>query len=79
MRRKSKTQFVKEERKTQLHLELFKVHCAATIHAKNASFHKNIFKCNFLNKKVTYPLFLKFAGFVPGSPHYQALDLTTTL
>jgi hypothetical protein len=25
-------------------LKLFKAHCAATINAKNASFHKNIFK-----------------------------------
>ncbi len=29
--------------------ELFEAHCAATINAKNASFHKKIFKHNFLN------------------------------
>jgi hypothetical protein len=42
LRRKSKTQFIKQERnrKTQSRaFEVFKAHCAATINAKNASFH----------------------------------------
>jgi hypothetical protein len=49
LRRKSKKQFVKQERNTQnakrnCAFELFKAHCAATINAKNASFHKKILK-----------------------------------
>ncbi len=57
LRRKSKTQFVKQERtrqKCNCAFELFKAHCAATtISAKNASFHQKVFKrkecsCNFL-------------------------------
>jgi hypothetical protein len=50
LHRKSKTQFVKQERKTQnakrnCTFELFTAHCAATINAKNASFHTHKFFC----------------------------------
>jgi hypothetical protein len=43
MCRKSKTQFVKQERKTQNAIALLNclAHCAVTINAKNASFSKN--------------------------------------
>jgi hypothetical protein len=49
LRRKSKTQFVKQERNTQYAklnyaFEKFKAYCGATINAKNASFHKKILK-----------------------------------
>ncbi len=37
---KSKMQFVKQERNTQKAI----AHCAATINAKNANFHKQIFQ-----------------------------------
>jgi hypothetical protein len=41
LRRKSKTQFVNQERNTQnAAFGLFKAHCATTIKANNASFHK---------------------------------------
>jgi hypothetical protein len=45
LRRKSKTQFVKQERNTQNGIALFnylKHICAATINANNESFHQNI-------------------------------------
>jgi hypothetical protein len=45
LRRKSKTQFVKQECNTQNVIALLnylKRICAATINAKNASFHQNI-------------------------------------
>jgi hypothetical protein len=32
--------------------KLFKAHCAATINAKNASFHKDIFKAQLFQQKV---------------------------
>jgi hypothetical protein len=59
---KQKTQFVKQEQyaKRNCAVELFKAHCAATINAKNTSFHKKIFvsaknaSATFLNKKVSY-------------------------
>jgi hypothetical protein len=48
LRYKSKTRFVNQEPNTQNAIarsfKLFKAHCATTIIAKNASFHKNIFK-----------------------------------
>jgi hypothetical protein len=51
LRRKSKTQFVKQDHNTQKRncaFELFKAHFAATINAKNAIFVKKFLKCNFL-------------------------------
>ncbi len=64
--------------------ELFKAPCATTVNAKNASFYKKISKCkqrklNFLSKKVTSYMTLKFAGFETRYPDNQELDLATTL
>jgi hypothetical protein len=45
LHRKSKKQFLKQDpqyAKRNRAFELFKAHCAATINAKNASFHKKI-------------------------------------
>jgi hypothetical protein len=52
LRCKSKTQFGKkraEHAKRNCAFELFKVHCATTINAKNASFHKQFLKRSFFN------------------------------
>jgi hypothetical protein len=44
LRRKSKMQFLKQERNTQNAIELFIVHCTAKINAKNEGSHKKIIK-----------------------------------
>ncbi len=65
--------------------ELFKANCAATINAKNASFHEKILKhkkCNgnFINKIFLSNVKLIFiVGIEPGSLELQALVLTTKL
>jgi hypothetical protein len=46
--------------------KLFKGHCTATINAKNANFHKNIFKAQLFKLKCLIPSkFLIFTGFQP--------------
>jgi hypothetical protein len=59
LRRKSKMQFVKKRAqyaKLNCAFELFIVHCAATINAKNASFHQK--KC--CAKNATSTLLIRF-------------------
>jgi hypothetical protein len=65
--------------------ELFKAHCAATINAKNASFHEKILKRKKCNGNFINKIFLSNVKFIfiveiePGSLELQALVLTTTL
>jgi hypothetical protein len=61
LRRKIKTQFVKQEHNTQnaIAFELFKAHCAAKILLRTKVFTKILYS-NFL-----YRLILHFTGFEP--------------
>ncbi len=87
LRRKSKTQFVKQERNTQNGIALFnylKHICAATINANNESFHQNIWStknatASLLNKKFLSQVILHFAGFESGPSDYLDQDITTAL
>jgi hypothetical protein len=85
--RKSKTQFVKQERNTQNAIAL--LNYLKRIVPQQLLLRMQVFTKNFLsaknatetslNKKSLVKRNLKFARIDPGSSDWQALDLTTTL